>query len=57
MLGLLILLIAYAVPAAAPALAVIWLARGRLSANTAGILAALAFVVGPAYAIWRMEWF
>lgn len=44
-------------PVGVAALALIWQLRGRLSPTGAKLLAAVAFTVGPAYVMWRMEWF
>jgi hypothetical protein len=46
-----------ALPAGLAALVLLWFARRRLSPPVAKIFAATAFTIGPAYALWRMEWF
>lgn len=57
LLSLLIFLGVAALPVGVTALALIGIAGGRLSRRAAKVLAALAFTVGPAYVMWRMEWF
>jgi hypothetical protein len=56
-LSLLIFLSIAALPIGAVTLALIWFAGGRISTTTAKLIGAFAFTVGPAYALWRMEWF
>ena len=56
-LNLMVFLAISALPVGVAALALIWIARGRISTTAAKLLAAFAFTVGPAYAMWRMEWF
>lgn len=55
-LSLLIFLAIAALPVGMAALILVWIGRG-LSVTSAKLLTALAFTVGPAYAMWRMEWF
>lgn len=56
-ISLLTVLAVAALPVGVAALALIRIARTHLSALAAKLLAAVAFTVGPAYALWRMEWF
>lgn len=54
---LVLFLAAAALPVGLTALVLIWLAGARLPALVAKGVSAVAFSVGPAYAMWRMEWF
>lgn len=56
-LGLAVFLGVAALPVGVLTLALIRIAGGHLSTGAAKLLGALAFTVGPAYAMWRMEWF
>jgi hypothetical protein len=57
MFGLISFLAVAALPIGVAALALIWITGARLPALAAKLLAAVAFTIGPAYAMWRMEWF
>ena len=53
----LIYLIVWAIPLAVVALMVILVAGPRIPPLGAKSLAAAAFMAGPGYALWRLEWF
>jgi hypothetical protein len=57
MLLLLLFLAVAALPLGLAALVLIWLTRRQIPPVVAKTTAAVAFTVGPAYQLWRLEWF
>jgi len=55
--GLLGLLTVAALPVGLTAVLMIHLAGRRLPPIAVKLLAAVAFMIGPAYVLWRLEWF
>jgi hypothetical protein len=56
-LFLLSILAVVALPVGLSVLTLIWLTRRWVPTPAAKAVAAVAFTIGPAYFLWRMEWF